>query len=252
MIGKEYGMKQGSYRTVCFIFLAFIAVVLAFGDEAIVNLQSRDLDLFDGSNGYTWRVEGSKFSTKTDADTFPKITQVGLGPTAIRVADQEQTSLGVWGRFDRQGYNWIDIYPVAADGGDDAGPAEIPIPGRVKELDVWVWGSNLNYTLEVYIRDYTGIVHVLNLGSLAFEGWKDLRVAVPSYIPQIKRVLPRLTSLTLVKFRLWTPPSEQVNNFYVYFNHLKVLTDIFEHRYDGDELADPKRVQELWAASSNN
>lgn len=246
-------MKQGSCRAVCFVFWAFIAVVFVFGDEGIANLQSRDLDLFDGSNGYTWRIEGSKFATKTDSDTFPKITQVALGPTAIKTTpDEEQTSLGVWGRFDRQGYNWVDVYPVAADGGNDADPAEIPIPGRVKELDMWVWGSNLNYTLEAYVRDYTGIVHVLNFGSLAYEGWKNLRVSVPANIPQIKRVLPRLTSLTLVKFRIWTPPAEQVNNFYVYFSHLKALTDIFEHRYDGDELADPQRVQELWAAGANN
>jgi hypothetical protein len=245
-------MKQGSYRAGCFILLAFIAVFLSFGDEAIANIQSRPLDLFDGSNGYAWRLEASKFATKTDTDTFPKITRVALGPAAIRTADQEQTSLGIWGRFDRQGYNWIDLYPVAADGGDDAAPAEIPIPGRVQELDLWVWGSNLNYNLEVYVRDHRGIVHTLNFGSLAYEGWKDLRIPVPATIPQVKRVLPRLTSLSLVKFRIWTPPTEQVNDFYIYFNYLKVLTDVFEHRYDGEELADPERIQELWAAGSNN
>ena len=245
-------MKQGSYRVGCFILLAFIAVFLSFGDESSVNIQSVDLDRFDGSNGYTWRLEASKFATKTEADTFPKIIQVPLGPMAIRVADQEQTSLGIWGRFDRQGYNWIDVYPVAADGGDDAGPVEIPIPGRAREIDLWVWGSNLNYILEAYIRDHLGFVHVVNFGSLAYEGGKNLRVAVPGSIPQTKRVLPRLTSLSLVKFRIWTLPVESVNDFYIYFNYLKVLTDLFEHRYDGEELADPQRVQELWAGSSNN
>jgi hypothetical protein len=245
-------MKQGSYRAGCFILLAFIAVFLSFGDESIVNIQAVDLDRFDGSNGYTWKLEASKFATKTESDTFPKISQVPLGPTAIRIADQDQTSLGIWGRFDRQGYNWIDVYPVAADGGDDAGPAEIPIPGRAREIDLWVWGSNLNYNLEVYVRDHLGFVHPINFGSLGYEGWKNLRVAVPGNIPQTKRVLPRLTSLSLVKFRIWTLPSEPVNDFYIYFNYLKALTDLFEHRYDGEELADPQRIQELWASSSNN
>jgi hypothetical protein len=95
-------------------------------------------------------------------------------------------------------------------------------------------------------------VHTLNFGSLGYEGWKNLRVPVPTNIPQIKRVLPRLSALSFVKFRIWTPPVEPVNDFYVYFNYLKVLTDLFEHRYDGEELADPERIQELWAAGSNN
>jgi hypothetical protein len=43
---------------------------------------------------------------------------------------------------------------------------------------------------------------------------------------------------------------ERVDNFYVYLDQFKVLTDTFESFYDGDELADPDRVQELW--SSNN
>jgi hypothetical protein len=245
-------MKQGSCRIICFAFLAFVVVFAAVGDEAIMNMQSRVLDLFDGSNGYTWRLEGSKFATKTDADTFPKVTQVILGPAAIKDGDQEQTSLGIWSRFDRQGYNWVDVYPVAADGGADAGPTEIPIPGRVRQIDLWVWGSNFNYRLEAYVRDHTGVVHVLNFGGLGFEGWKNLWVNVPSSIPQVKRTLPRLTSLSLVKFRIWTIPSEPVNDFYVYFNNLKVLTDLFEHKYDGDELANPERIQELWAAGSNN
>jgi hypothetical protein len=95
-------------------------------------------------------------------------------------------------------------------------------------------------------------VHTLNFGSLGYEGWRNLRIAVPTNIPQIKRVLPRLSALSFVKFRIWTPPTEPVNDFYVYFNYLKVLTDLFEHRYDGEELADPERIQELWAAGSNN
>ncbi|MDR0453091.1 MAG: flagellar filament outer layer protein FlaA [Treponema sp.] len=58
--------------------------------------------------------------------------------------------------------------------------------------------------------------------------------------------------MTFVKFRIWTGPMEQVNNFYIYFDQLKVLTDTFETRYDGEELADPKKVQELWSGGDNN
>jgi hypothetical protein len=245
-------MKHRSYRAVCIVLLAFVAVFLTFGDEDTVSFESRILDYMDGNSNYTWRVLGSKFATKTDNDAFPKVGHVAAWPRSFKYNGEgdQAASLGIWGRFDRQGYNWIDIYPVAADGGADAEPTEIPIPGRVQYLDMWVWGSNLHYTLEAYVRDYTGVVHVINMGDIGYEGWKDLRAYIPRTIPQNKRVLPRLTSLTLVKFRLWTRPSEPVNDFQVYFAQLKVLSDTFEHIYDGDDLADPAKVQELWAASS--
>jgi len=121
------------------------------------------------------------------------------------------------------------------------------MPGRVSTLDMWVWGSNLNFYLEAYVRDYQGVVHSLNMGDLAFQGWRNLKVRIPNNISQSKRILPRYAGMHFVKFRIWTTPVERVDNFYVYFNQMKVLTDIFESFFDGDELADPDRVHELWA-----
>jgi hypothetical protein len=230
------------------------AAAAAFGDESTVNYESIILDSFDGDSAYIWKVDASKFATKTDEDTFPKISYVSTWPSALFGANRQGLdlrSLGVWGRFDRRGYNWIDVYPVDAEGGEDAGPAEIPMPGRVQYVDVWVWGSNLNYYVEAFIRDHLGVVHVLNLGNLGYQGWKNLRAYIPTSIPQAKRVLPRLAPLSFVKLRVWTQPREPVSNFYVYFDQLKVLSDTFESIYDGDELADPERVQELWTAATN-
>jgi hypothetical protein len=135
------------------------------------------------------------------------------------------------------------VYPTT---GEDE-PFEIPMPGRVQYLDMWIWGSNLNYYVEAYIRDYRGVVHVLNLGDVNHNGWQNHRANVPNTVPQSKRVLPRLAALRFVKFRIWTRPTEYVGNFYIYFDQFKVLTDSFESIYDGDELADPARVDELWA-----
>jgi hypothetical protein len=160
--------------------------------------------------------------------------------------ENDYKSLGVWGKFDRQGYNWIDIYPTAADGGDDAGPAEIPMPGRLQTMDIWVWGSNFNYTLEAYFRDVNGNVHIIPMGSLNFQGWKDVYVKIPPNIPQAKRILPALAPLHFIKFRVWTPPTEPVADFRIYFDQFKVLTDTFETLFDGSELTSPERIQELW------
>jgi hypothetical protein len=252
-------MKQGGFKTFWLILMVAAGVSLAFGDENMTQLESIVLDSFDGDSGYTWKGQGSKFATNNDEGQFPKITYAATWPTQIfgqNEEGKELKSLGVWGKFDRRGYNWIDIYPTGGNteeggGGEDA-PAEIPIPGRSQIIDVWVWGSNLNYQLEAYVRDHRGIIHVLPMGSLHHTGWRNIKVDVPKTIPQSKHILPRLAGLVFVKFRIWTAPMEQVNNFYVYFDQLKVLTDTFETRYDGEELAVPEKIQEFWSSGDTN
>jgi hypothetical protein len=240
---------------------------LVFSDENTVNLEARILESFDGDSNYDWRLVASKFASKIGEDTFPKLIFAETWPQALygtNRAGKELKSLGVWGKFDRRGYNWIDIYPVEKDGDDT--PAEIPIPGRAQYLDMWVWSASFNYYIEAYIRDYQGVVHSLNLGNIGHQGWKNLRTWIPSNIRQGKRALQdpsrptvqtaqgNATYLKFVKFRVWTQPVEQVGNFYIYFDQFKVLTDTFESLFDGDELADPEHIQELWggAVSTSN
>jgi hypothetical protein len=254
-------MKHSNFWVVC-LLLGALAVLPAFGDEVTVNLESKILEGFDELSEYDWKVDASKFK-HTDKDEngnavaeWPQLRFVTAKPSAIfkQNADadgNEYKSLGVWGKFDRRGYNWIDIYPVAKGAGDDAPPAEIPIPGRAQYLDVWVWGSNLNFYVEAYVRDYLGIPHIIRMGDINYIGWKNLRATIPNNIPQAKRVLPRLESLKFIKFRIWTQPTEKVDNFYVYFDQFKVLTDVFENLYDGDDLADPDKVKDLWESESN-
>jgi hypothetical protein len=247
-------MKHGSFKTGCLILWACITVFSAFGDENTVDYESVILESFDGNSDYVWKTDASKFATKTDEQAFPQLTYVAAWPIAAfgynRDGSKDIKSLGIHGRFDRRGYNWIDVYPTRADEGEDAGPAEIPIPGRINYMDLWVWGSNLDYYIEAYVRDYQGVVHNIRMGNIGYAGWRNLRAVIPNNIRQSKRILPRLAGLTFVKFRIWTQPSEKVGDFYIYFKQFKVLTDTFESLYDGDELADPERVQELWANSS--
>jgi hypothetical protein len=261
-------MKQGRFMAICLILFVCFSAASVWGDEATVDYESFILENFDGDSHHEWVVEGktysydfewkldaSKFATKQEGDEFPKMAYVASWPMALFGTNREGKDLksfGIWGNFDRRGYNWIDIYPVKAGDGDDAGePFEIPIPGRISYLDLWVWGSNLNYYAEVYLRDYSGVVHNIYLGTISHQGWKNLRTRVPSNVRQAKRILPKLASLSFVKFRIWTTPMENVNNFYIYLDQFKILTDTFESLYDGDELADPDRVQEFWNASSN-
>ncbi|MDR2476183.1 MAG: flagellar filament outer layer protein FlaA [Treponema sp.] len=258
-------MKYGSLKAVCLIVLACVTVLSAYGDEVTTDLSSIVLEAFNGDTAhewtvgsktrnyeYSWAVAASKFATKNDNESYPKTTYVDAWPMALFGTNREGKtikSFGINGNFDRRGYNWVDVYPVDSDGST---PFEIPIPGRTRNIDLWVWGSNLNYYIEAYIRDFQGVVHAIRLGDIAYTGWKNLKANIPNSIPQTKRIQPNLAQLHFVKFRIWTGPTENVNNFYIYFKQLKVLTDTFESLFDGDELADPDLVPEFWANSGDD
>jgi hypothetical protein len=237
-------MRKGGILIVSLIFFACLSVGPLFADANTVALESMVVETFDGDSPYTWVTDGIKYTSKKSYGLFP------VYPQALHRTTEEaegKQSFGLNGQFQRQGYNWIDIYPVNTEN-PDGGAVEIPLSGTVHFIDVWAWGSNLNYKLEVYLRDYRGMIHRVDMGSLRFLGWKNLRMAVPANFPMTDRALPiKNVSSYFVKFRLWTDPGERVNNFYLYLDHLKVLTDTFNTRFDGDDLADADKEQELWA-----
>ncbi|MDR0290102.1 MAG: flagellar filament outer layer protein FlaA [Treponema sp.] len=257
-------MKYGGIQALCLVILALITVSTAYGQEKAVDLASIVLESFGGdvehewNDGryqrnfeFAWEIAASKFATKsTDADgnetSFPQMLYVDAWPISLfgyNREGREIKSLGIHGRFDRRGYNWVDVYPVTTDGDR----FEIPMPGRIRYIDLWVWSANLNYYMEAYVRDFQGVVHTVSLGTLAHSGWRNLRASMPTHIQQSRRTIPNLAALRFVKFRIWTQPTEQVADFYVYFKQFKVLTDVFESIFDGDDLADPDHVPQLWA-----
>jgi hypothetical protein len=252
-------MKQGCFKVVCLFLLVCGAAVPGFSDEITVNSESFIIESFDGdsvhewfiagrTNSYefNWQVMGNRFASQG----YPRLNLVSAWPQALfgfNRQGNDYRALGILGNFTRPGYNWVDVYPVAANEDGEEAAFEIPLPGRVQNLDLWIWGANLNFYLDAYVRDYQGVVHVIRMGDLNFKGWKNLRVPIPSNIRQSKRVLPNFAGLRFVKFRLWTRPAEQMGDFYVYLDQFKILSDTFESFFDGDDLADPEHVQELWA-----
>ncbi|MFO7849321.1 MAG: flagellar filament outer layer protein FlaA [Spirochaetia bacterium] len=239
-------MRRGVLLSVCLaVLLVLLAPALVSADET-VNLESRVLETFDPDDRTTeWQVRGSKFVT----EGFPRKTYAAAWPEALFGSNKEEEELEVLGthfKFDRQGYNYIEIIPVEEGDEGDMEPNPIPIPGKVKDLDLWVWGSDFDYYMEVHLQDSRGVVHTLDLGNLDYTGWKNLRVSIPGHIPQTGQYAPYLEGLRLVKFVVWTQPTERVHNCYLYIDHVKVLTDLFVDRFDGDGLAQPDRVDEIW------
>jgi len=261
-------MKHGSFKIICLIIWACITVFSAYGQEKAINWETRVLESFNGDDDapYKWKTQSSRFispvrnengevvqDSNGNASYYPLVSYVAAWPVAVfgyaRQPDAPALrSLGLHGQFDRKGYNWIDLYPVLSNDPDEK-PYEIPIPGRVSNMDVWVWGANLKYYIEIYLRDYRGVIYPLKLGDIAYPGWRNLRVNIPTNVVQARRTLPSYAGLTFVKFRIWTQPVERVDNFYIYFKQFKVLTDMFEALFDGNDLADPSHVERLWSSN---
>ncbi len=261
-------MKQRVVKAISlsFVIVFMLAVNIVFADDETVNLESIIVQSFDEPEEQPWFLIGSKFATKD----FPKMAYAKTWPVALfgtDPGDKDLKSLGMAFLFDRKEYNWVDIIPGSKSGsGDDVSyePKELPLPGRVRMLDLWIWSGNYDYYLEAYIRDFMGIVHVLPMGNLNHIGWKNFRVNIPSNIPQSKKYLPKKENLSLVKFRIWTRPTEVVaapakadagimeRAVYFYFDQLKVLTDTFESLFDGDSLTNPKVIEEIWGSSGES
>jgi hypothetical protein len=262
------------------ILFFFLVPLLMHGQVASAilgsNLETAVLDSFDDSPAERWVARGSKFATLeydpggTVVGLYPKLAEVPAWPTALFGFDptdeenQKRRALGVWGKFDRRGYNYIEVIPASlADSsvddteiiyedlstGDRYTHAPIRIPGKVMFFDTWVWGSNYNYYLEAHFEDYRGITHVFQLGDLSYVGWRNLRVTIPVHIPQAEKHIPAEKPLRFTKYVIWTRPSEVVDGFFIYFDHMKVLTDLYIRRFDGDNLVNPELLQQVWGSS---
>jgi hypothetical protein len=248
-------MKPGSiiFRTLLVMLLLLGACALASSDEVTINVVARVLQSFDPDEAgrelaRTWVVLPSKFGYDSKGNSMWQTRKVDSWPEALygRNKDKEKLQvLGISGEFSRKGYNYVEIVPGTGEGKSFT-PKPIPIPGRVEAIDLWVWGANYAYSLDAHVRDFQGIEHVLPFGFLQFAGWKNLRCKIPGNIPQAWKYLPRLRNLELTKLVLWTQPQEKVDEFFMYLDQIKVTTDLFETTFDGDDLADPDKLQVIW------
>jgi hypothetical protein len=253
-------MKQSSYSLLVFVLLFSVLITQnIFADENTENLESVILESFDPDDrSVEWKAFGSKF-IDTGENDGPGLQQtyVEAWPEALFGSNKEGTArevLGIHAGFQRAGYNYIEFIPGRTDENGEFQPEAIPIPGRVKRLDLWAWGANYDYFLEVHIIDFNERVHVLELGSVQYTGWQNLFTLIPPYIPQAGGYVTEggyNKNLQLVKIVLWTKPAEKFDSFYFYMDQIKVLTDTFVSRFDGDELADPENIQSIWQEGGN-
>lgn len=229
-------MKHGGGILVCFAIMAVFCAFPLMAQEYNKNYQTYLVDSFDTADGaeWEWVARGSKFIT----DGYPILQMFDGMPRTLRVMYSEEDSsskqyLGVQAKFKRMGDNWFDIVPSV-----DGEPYEIPFKGEISRLDMWVWGADYLYELEILLRDVEGRVHTIPVGWLNFKGWKNMGVSIPTSIKQTTKYLGTDAKLKFVCFRIRTNPNERVDDFRFFIDEFKALTDVFVDSYDGYELVD--------------
>ncbi|MDR2245234.1 MAG: flagellar filament outer layer protein FlaA [Treponema sp.] len=122
----------------------------------------------------------------------------------------------------------------------------IPVEGITKIISVWVAGRNFNHTLTVLIEDFFGKPYELYMGNLNFQGWKQLKAAVPpqtedgtSGIVQRNYHYNTQLGIKIRGFRIDVDPMEALGSYYVYLDDLRAVSDLFaENNRDEDDMDD--------------
>ena len=244
-------MKRG---TVVSVLLILLIAAGAVADEATTDWQGLVLESFDPEDpdSHEWIVQGSRFLAVDDPD-FPFEYQIVSGPDMypeeMRRPDVDEPGvLGVQAAFDRRGYNWLEFIPVSGEEDENGNPIAEPIPivGSPVSISLWAWSPNNDFYVEVHLRDYRGITHQIRLGHTNYLGWRQLQATIPGSIPRSMRNAPFARPMELVKIVLWTRPDANVAGFQFYLDQIRVLTDVFVNRYDGEGLANPDFIRETW------
>ncbi len=193
-------------------------------------------------------IEGSSRDMNVE-----KLSATQLGLKAEKV-------LGVKFRFRYPGKNsihiqppmevdWVKRTPVKTYDQvlrEDVQERGLQLPGRAKAISLWVHGRGNPYTLELWVKDYRGDVHILNKQTIDFVGWRPLTFHIPNNLPQAENTYPMTRTAKLVRLvvrevtnvgGLYSATSRRKStDTYVFFDQIKVLTDTYEVSFDGQDL----------------
>ena len=148
---------------------------------------------------------------------------------------EDSQVLGVKVEFFRRGVNSFYI----------TSQRPIAIEGVTKTVSVWVCGRNQGHDLYLLVQDYFGHDYELYMGSLGFSGWKKLTCVVPPSpdsehgIVQHSAYYGNRPGLSVVGFRVDCNPMLARGTYYVYFDDLRCVTDLYDmENHDDDDMSD--------------
>jgi hypothetical protein len=159
----------------------------------------------------------------------PTAKKPAEGDVLNRINEQDTRVLGVRVDFYHRGVVNFTVHPAAP----------LPVAGVSKTISFWIAGRNFNHTLKILIEDYFGRPMELTVGTLTFQGWKKLTVAVPPTITQTDYHFTYKDGIKITGFKIECDPLEAMGTYYMYFDDIRVVTDLFgEARRDSDDMTD--------------
>jgi hypothetical protein len=210
-------------------------------DTAQQKLKEVSVDQFEAAGFW-----GAKISNDDGISTARLFEGRPAGSAAEPVADPRYVGqdpkivnkyvFGVRTDFYQRGYNEIFVNAKRP----------IPIEGITKIVSVWVIGRNYNHTLYLQLQDFFGNEFELQMGKLNFQGWKKMTVAIPPQNPDGRTGIVQRNfhytshmGLKVKGFRVECDPEEAYGSYYIYFDDLRAVTDLFsEDSRDADDMPD--------------
>ena len=151
------------------------------------------------------------------------------GEEEANIEERDKYVLGMKIWFYSRGPKVFALYPVRP----------LPIEGICKTISVWVVGRNFNHVLKLLVEDQYGGQAQVTMGKLNFSGWKKLTVAIPSSLRQQDYHFSARAGIKVLGFIVETDPAESYGSYYIYFDDLRALTDLFpEESRDIDDMVD--------------
>ena len=212
------------------LILAFAFCVPLVAQPNAKSVETQVIDNFDTDAPWQWSAQGSRMCT-TGYPIVKKFEGIPNSLVPLQKPDVKAMVLGMKTKFNRKGDNWVEIYPTK-----DGKPFEYEFVGTVKQIDVWVWGANYNYTLEMMVRDGNGRVYVLPVTDLNYKGWKECIVTIPTSILQHSTLRSGRPNMSFVGFRVRSGADAPVDDFVIYFDNLLYATNTLDSIYDGYTL----------------
>lgn len=197
------------------------------------------------------------------------IKPIDSGPNDMKVEDaysptglgkEKKKSLGLHFRFRYPGNNSVHLEPPLEIDWKDRTPVKtydqamrkdvqergIQLPGRAKAISMWVHARGFPYTMEVWVKDFKGDVHILEKQSINFVGWRPMTFDIPDNMPQSSDTYPVTRTSKLVRIVIREVSSvtgeysgtstRNSSDVFVFFDQIKVLTDTYEVYFDGQDL----------------
>jgi hypothetical protein len=235
-------------RFIIVALLLVVAICVVYAQEigdpepAMIGIESAQQQLKEVSVDKFER-DGFWRSFMSTDEGYPTSRLFNGGPAGKEaIPDEEglnipdQYVLGTRVDFLRRGHNSFTIKPIRP----------IPIEGITKTVSMWIVGRNFNHEIYLLIQDFFGRDYEIYMGKLNFQGWKKLTVAIPPQSTDgINGVVQRSyhynnqMGIKITGFRIQCDPMEAYGSYYIYFDDLRAVTDLFaENNRGADNMAD--------------